>query len=131
MKFNRDDEWSANGLDTLVTLAASYNVGVGFTDKALRHAQRQSWGRKLLNSTCDKFGAAKFKEVKGHMLSLRSCMKEDSWLDHQGKPLRGECEMDELTERNQLRSLAAYEGSLPGSCGRAPAAKPEKPKKKK
>lgn len=115
--------WQTHDLESLITISAAYNVGVELTDKALTDVNKQKWQRTLLNSTCSQFSKdkkrakSKFKELKEHMIALRSCLQEDNWLDHQGKPLKAECKMSEAMEKHQLARLAKFEGSIPTECG--------------
>jgi hypothetical protein len=114
--------WQTHELDTLVTLAAAYNLGVGLTVKALRDVNKNKWQRTLLNATCQQFSKdkvrakSKFKELKGHMVALRSCLQEDNWLDHHGNPLGGECTMDERAIQHQKSRLARFEATIPKEC---------------
>ena len=114
--------WQARDLETLVTIAASYNVGVELTDKALDSVNKNKWQRTLLSATCQQFSKdksrakAKFKELKGHMVALRSCIQDDNWLDHHGKPLKAECTKSEAINQHQKSRLARFEASIPTDC---------------
>lgn len=115
-------QWQAHGLENLVTIAASYNVGVELTDRALQDVQSAKWQRTLLSATCKQFSKnknrakAKFKELKNHMVALRSCLQEDNWLDHHGKPLKAECSMEEAKVSQQKQRLARFEATIPTDC---------------
>lgn len=111
--------WQNQSLDTLVTLAASYNMGVGLTVQAMNRQSRASRSHRLLAATCEHFGAAKVQEVVGHMVGLRACLQAGTWLDHQGKPLGGECQGNPAENQRQVDALARYRANLSSvSCGR-------------
>jgi hypothetical protein len=118
----RDLHWTGQGLGTLVTVAAAYNVGVPFTDRALRSASQNRRENALLLSTCERWGRSedagrsKFRELRGHMLSLRACLKQDVWLDHQGRPLGGECTPSALSLANSRASMERFSRTIPESC---------------
>lgn len=109
--------WDSKSLDTLITLAAANNVGPARV-KALQGKKKDKWAKALLAETCKKDGVAKFNEVKDHMLALHSCLIDGSWLDHQGKPLAGECSKlngpESLAKQQSAR--AAFAGRLLNSC---------------
>lgn len=109
--------WDSKHLETLITLAAANNVGPARL-KAIHGKKRERWAKALLKETCDKDGAGKFEEVREHMLSLHSCLMEGSWLDHQGKPLAGECKRLNTPESvaAQKADRAAFAAQLPSSC---------------
>lgn len=109
--------WDSKSLDTLITLAAANNVGPARV-KSLRGKKKDKWAKALLAETCQKDGLGKFKEVKAHMLALHSCLIDGSWLDHQGKPLGGECARnnDPVSVAKQQGARAAFAGRLLNSC---------------
>jgi hypothetical protein len=111
-----DVYWETQSLQTLVSLAAAYNVGVELSDRALAKSKKNSWGTNLLKATCKRFGPKKFREAKSHMMALRSCLQSDNWLDHHGKPLGGECAISKKEEAALKDRLASYESSLPKDC---------------
>jgi hypothetical protein len=108
--------WNATSLEALVTMAAAYNVGVG-RGLNLKKLSQKKWEKAILAETCKKDGNGKFEELKGHIVALRSCLLADNWLDHQGKPLGGECREYNTPEalKRQKAKLAKFEASLP-SC---------------
>jgi hypothetical protein len=109
--------WDSKSLDTLITLAAANNVGPARV-KALHGKKKEKWAKALLAETCKKDGVGKFNEVKSHMLALHSCLLDGSWLDHQGRPLGGECQKLNTPESvaEQQAERAAFASRLPSSC---------------
>ncbi|MCO5142515.1 MAG: hypothetical protein M9962_05435 [Oligoflexia bacterium] len=111
----RNNIWNSHELSSMIAIGASYNVGVGTAMKAVKRARgRSGWDRALLQQTCDDFSSVKFNEVRGHIVSLRNCMVQGSWLDHQGKLMKGNCVFADDEEKEFHLALAKkYENSLP------------------
>lgn len=117
------NQWDAQGLETIVSVAGSYFAGPGFADKALKSKNRAAWPASLMESQCN-FAKEKKKDqawvntrlntLRNHMVSVRNCVQADNWLDHQGKPLRGECESSGSAA--QQKELDKFRASLSMSC---------------
>ncbi len=107
--------WDDLSIQSLTAFASAYNVGVGFTAQSLEGLDRSRFAPELLRDTCGRFGAGKFRELKNHMVALRACMQGGSWLDHQGKPMGGECAS--TTTAAEQAQLQRFINALPQACG--------------
>jgi hypothetical protein len=123
-KGSAKDDWNAQGLNTLVAVAGSYFAGPGFASRALKKGSgRGRWPAALMESQCEYAKEKKktqawvntrLNTLRNHMVSIRNCVQADNWLDHQGKPMHGECESP--GHANQLKELEKFRASLPMSC---------------
>lgn len=129
-----DKDWSQQSLETMVIASGAYNTGISFFDKILEgNTNRKAWPYHVLKKTCESWGVrkdanpaqrnaqlktatAKFKELKGHMVALRNCLQKDSYLDHHGKPMGGQCKTNPADQQKQIAGLNRFKSSMPENC---------------
>jgi hypothetical protein len=121
-----DSAFQMQGLNSLVTVAGSYYAGPGLAAKALAKSRnRAAWPRALADEVCvdakaknrdDAWIFKRLSILRNHMVAVRNCMQDGNWLDHQGKPLRGECASPDTPA--QLQALEKFKAGIPVACER-------------
>lgn len=128
-----EEDWSRQSVESFAVASGAYNVGVTFADDVLDGVNdRKRWPQHLLKKTCESWlvnsedpakrrqqlarASHKFSELKNHLVALRNCLQKENYLDHQGKPMRGECGGTEAQKQKQLAGLERFKSSLPARC---------------
>jgi hypothetical protein len=123
-----DINWESQSLNTLTSVAGSYFLGPGTAMRAFKKtSNRSEWPQALARQVCEDSNTAKVKltpkqleerlaTLQNHMAAIRNCMQNDNWLDHQGKPMGGECAMSPEQIANNTQDMNRFRASLPRKC---------------
>lgn len=129
----REEDWARQSVESFAVASGAYNVGVTFADNVLEGVvDRKRWPQELLRKTCQSWlvrsedprkrknelarAEGKFGELKNHLVALRNCLQKDNYLDHQGKPMGGDCGGSAVEKERQVASLQKFRQSLPARC---------------